>query len=286
MSCIELDDEQARQLINAEQVFEAYRAARATLRDRFAGSMAWKTVDGRTYLYGARNGVWKSLGPRSAKTEALHQNLLDERARARERSVGLARRLDRVAAVNRAQRLGWMPVIATRILRALAEARLMQPVISTVGTNALFAYERLAGVQINEAVLETADFDLLYDARASLKLIVPEIAVTGVVGLLRKVDPSFEVLGKSGCRAANRDGYIVDLIMPAPKDPLRTGPVARIGRDPDDLVAVEIAGRSWLVNSPKIRGTVLDLRGYPAELTAPDPRAFALHKAWLAQRPD
>lgn len=37
-----------------------------------------------------------------------------------------------------------MPVIAARILRALSEARLTEPVLATVGANALFGYERLA----------------------------------------------------------------------------------------------------------------------------------------------
>jgi hypothetical protein len=179
-----------------------------------------------------------------------------------------------------------MPVIAARILRALSEARLTEPVLATVGTNALYGYERMAGVQIDASIPETADFDLLYDARASLKLVVPDAAASGIVGVLRKVDSSFEMLGRRSYRAANRDGYIVDLITPAPRDPLLSGGDLRIGRDRDDLVAVEIAGLAWLVTSPKVRVTILDLRGYPAEMTIADPRAFALHKAWLAQRPD
>lgn len=144
----------------------------------------------------------------------------------------------------------------------------------------------MAGLQIDASILETADFDLVYDARASLKLVVPDAAASGIVGVLRKVDASFEMLERRSYRAANRDGYIVDLITPAPRDPLRGGNDLRIGREPDDLVAVEITGLAWLVNSPKVRVTILDLRGYPAEMTIVDPRAFALHKAWLAQRPD
>lgn len=282
----ELDGEQARQLINAEQVFDAYRSAQMTLRDRFAGSMAWKKVDERVYLYRARDGVWKSLGPRSPETEALRRHFIEGRIGARFRKTGLAQRLNKMAPVNRAHRLGRVPVIAARILRALAEARLTQPVIATVGTNALYAYERMAGVRIAESELETDDLDLLYDARASLKLITPEVAVSGVAGLLRKVDHSFEIIGRAGFRAANRDGYIVDLITPVPKDPIRPSRLRRIGSSPDDLTAVEIAGLSWLVNSPKETVTVIDMRGYPAAITVPDPRAFALHKAWLAERAD
>ena len=82
----------------------------------------------------------------------------------------------------------------------------------------------------------------------------------------------------------NRDGYLVDLIMPAPKDPMATVPRSRIGSDEADLQAVEIEGLSWLVNSPKATCVVIDERGYPLEMRVPDPRAFALHKSWLSER--
>lgn len=286
MAYAELENDQARQLINTGQVFDAYRSAQTTLRDHFLGSMAWKTVDGRAYLYRARNGIWTSLGPRSPETEAIRERFIEGRTRARLRKRGLAQRLDKMAPVNRAHRLGRMPVIAARILRALAEARLARPVIATVGTNAVYAYERMAGVQIAESDLETDDLGLPFDARASLKLVAPEVAAGGVAGLLRKVDHSFEIMGKAGFRAANRDGYIVDLITPAPKDPILPSGWRRIGSDGDDLTAVEIAGLSWLVNSPKASVTAINLRGYPVVTTVPDLRAFALHKAWLAERVD
>ena len=286
MAYRELDDERARHLINAEQAFDAYQSARSDLKRRYAGSMTWKTVEGREYLYRARQRAWKSLGPRSPETEAAHESFQAGRLRARNRSASLAERLDRMAALNRAYKLGRVPVIAARILRALADANLTEPVIVTVGTNALFAYERMAGVEVAAKNLETADIDLLYDARASLKLLAPAVAASGVAGLLRKVDRSFEVMGEGGFRASNSDGYIVDLITPAPKDPMRSSGRRRIGAAGNDLAAIEIVGLSWLVNSPKVRATVIDLRGYPAEMIVPDPRAFALHKAWLSDRED
>lgn len=190
-----------------------------------------------------------------------------------------------MAAVNRALKLGHVPTIAARVLRALWDAHLTETAIITVGTNALFAYERLAGIRIADAVLETNDIDLLYDARASLKLLAPEIAATVIAGLLRKVDRSFEIMGRGGFRASNREGYIVDLITPATRGPIRSMGRKQVGQS-DELTAVEIDGLAWLVNSPKVTATVMDLRGFPAEMVAPDPRAFALHKAWLAKRDD
>ncbi|WP_246684983.1 nucleotidyltransferase domain-containing protein [Methylobacterium sp. WL69] len=286
MSLSDLSGDQARQTIDVGQVFSSFATARAEWARRYAGSMSWKTVGGRDYLYRKRREAWKSLGPRTPETEAIATQFHEGRARLQERIAGLTKRLDAMAPVNRALNLGRLPVIAARILRALDEAGLIGTGIEVVGTNALFAYERLAGVQIASAHLATADVDLLFDARRSLRLLAPEVSATGVVGLLRKVDRSFEVLGRNGFRAVNRDGYLVDLIMPTMKDRMAKSPRSRIGSEATDLEAVEIEGLGWLVNSPKAVATVLDARGYPLTMVVPDPRAFALHKLWLAERQD
>ena len=84
----------------------------------------------------------------------------------------------------------------------------------------------------------------------------------------------------------NRDGFMVDLIQPLPKNRMARTPRSRIGTSPEDLSAVEIEGLTWLVNCPKVSAVTIDTRGYPVGLVVPDPRAFALHKAWLATRDD
>ncbi|KQP36779.1 nucleotidyltransferase domain-containing protein [Methylobacterium sp. Leaf100] len=286
MSLSDLNGDQARQTIDVDQVFSSFAMARGEWARRYRGSMSWKTVGGRDYLYRKRYEAWKSLGPRTPETEAMATGFHEGRAQLQERIAGLTARLDAMAPVNRALNLGRLPVIAARILRALDQAGLIGAGIEVVGTNALFAYERLAGVQIAGAHLATADVDLLFDARRSLRLLAPEVSATGVVGLLRKVDRSFEVLGRSGFRAVNRDGYLVDLIMPAMKDWMAKPLRSRIGTEATDLEAVEIEGLGWLVSSPKATATVIDARGYPLTMVVPDPRAFALHKLWLAGRED
>lgn len=191
-----------------------------------------------------------------------------------------------MAPVNLALRLGRLGTVAARNLRSLHKARLCEPPIVVVGANALFAYERAAGVQIGATLLATFDIDLLFDARSSLRLVAPDIAVSWILGLLRKLDHSFDVVGSGGFRAVNRDGYMVDLITPAAKDPMMDLARTRIGSTASDLKAAEIEGLSWLVNAPELTSIILDERGYPIEMQVPDPRAFALHGAWLAERAD
>lgn len=278
--------DQTRQIIDTEQVFDAWRTLSNEFPRRFSGSMAWKTVANRAYLYRKTSGIWKSLGPRTAETEHIFEQFHKGRQESRERLAALAARLNEMAAINRAMRLGRVPATTARILRALDKAALIGSALDIVGTNALFAYERLCGVRIESGLLATGDIDLLFDARTNLDLLRGNMGSEGLMGVLRTADSSFEPLAKRSFRAANEDGYLVDLIGPAPADPLVYSRVSGLSDNENDLAAVEIQGLQWLVNSPKVMVTVLDERGYPLQITSPDPRSFAIHKLWLSKRED
>lgn len=282
----DLSGEQIRQIIDAEQVFEAYRDARLEHDTRYRGSMVWKDIKGKTYLVRRARGADKSLGPRSPETEAILAAFEDGKSRLRQILEGTSRRLDEMAPVNRAMRIARFPKLAAKIVRRLDEAGLLGRNVLIVGTNALYAYERAAGVQIDSEHLATGDVDLLFDARSRLKLALDDFHEEGVIGLLRRVDNSFKVAGRKSYRAINQAGFMVDLIKPAPRDPLRPSGPASLGDAEGDLRAAEIFGLSWLLNSPKFEQTVIGEDGYPCRTVSPDPRAFALHKAWLSERQD
>jgi hypothetical protein len=53
-----------------------------------------------------------------------------------------------------------------------------------------------------------------------------------------------------------------------------------------DLVAIEVPGLQWLLNSPKLEAVAVDEDGWPVPMRVPDPRAFAMHKAWLSGLPE
>jgi hypothetical protein len=152
-----------------------------------------------------------------------------------------------------------------------------------VGTHALFAYEALSGVLFLSDILATEDIDLLFDARRRLKLKTSGIRREGLLGILRSVDKSFQPVSNDGYRAANKDGFLVDLIAPEARDPTMTA-AQRLGED-GDLVAAEIRSLMWLQNVPSVFATPLDERGYPVLLAAPHPLAFAAYKRWMAQQP-
>jgi hypothetical protein len=54
----------------------------------------------------------------------------------------------------------------------------------------------------------------------------------------------------------------------------------------EDSEGAAILGLGWLVNSPKMDVVAIDERGYPVRMVVIDPRAFALHKAWVSLRED
>src|SRR5215468_9552507 len=108
-----------------------------------------------------------------------------------DRLAGLSERLDKLAPVNVAMGLGRMPSIGARIVRACDEQGLLGEQLTVIGTNAMFAYEVQAGVQLESGLIATGDIDLLYDARRRLSLAVTGLATAGLIGLLKKVDESF-----------------------------------------------------------------------------------------------
>lgn len=279
-----LSGDQRRQLIDTQQAYEAWRGANAEARRRFAGSMRWGLRDGKEYLLRKIGKMETSLGPRNKEMEAVYEAFVRGRKENTDRLTGLSARIDQLAPLNVAMGLGRVPNIAGRILRTCDEQGLLGEQLVVVGTNALFAYEVQAGVQLESGLIASGDIDLLYDARRHLSLAVKGLATEGFIGLLRKVDGSFAPARPRAFRAANRDGYLVDLIRPEAKDVFRDKLPTALSELSDDLEGAAIFGLGWLVNSPKLEAIAIDEKGYPLRLVVIDPRAFALHKAWLSER--
>ena len=125
--------------------------------------------------------------------------------------------------------------------------------IRIVGTNAIFAYEAVAGVFAEASITTTEDLDLLFDARPGIHLASPPYLFEhSLMSLLHRVDRSFEQTGTT-FSAVNRDGYVVVLIKPMP-DPPWAKEREQVGdAKKTDLTAVTIEGLRWLENSPIAR---------------------------------
>ena len=266
MALAELTNEQRRQLIDVKQAFDVWRSAQRQFANSYKGTVRWKKSKGNEYLYRTvyrgTHEISKSLGPRSPRTEKIKEDYAGARLRLRQRLTKLKTRLKGMAPVNRALRLNRVPSIETRILSALDREGLLGKQIFVVGTNALFAYELMAGVFISGDLLATKDMDLLWDHRPRLSLVITDVESQGVLGLLREVDSTFKPAGQRSFRAENDQGYLVDLIRPLETD-LRVNAPEKIGQGEEELYAVGIEGLKWLVNAPKVEETVIGSDGMP-----------------------
>ena len=278
-----LTDNQSRMLTDTRQLFEAYTHALLN-RDRFPGSMTWKKSGNAKYLIKILDsrGTQKSLGRESEETTQRYRAFVEGKATAIDRFKTIEAKLDEQARFNKAARLGRVPTIAARVLRKLDRDRLMGRGVMVVGTNALYAYEAEAAVMVDRAQTATIDIDLLWDVRQRLQL-AADMAETGMIGILKSVDPTFEKT--ASYRATNAEGYFVDLIRPTSTPVEQDDGIRSIGGD-GDLEAAEIEGLWWLKNVPALSAVAVAEDGYPVRLEAPHPMAYAAHKMWLSGRPN
>jgi hypothetical protein len=124
--------------------------------------------------------------------------------------------------------------------------------------------------------------DLLFDARKQVSILAKKFQGNGLLGLLKKVDKTFEVSGADPFRAINRDGFMVDFIT-QDRGMLSHKPALL---SENDLALVEIANLEWLANSPRVETVVISAKGVPVMMPVSDPRAFMIHKVWLSNRYD
>lgn len=279
-----------RETINTSMRFGAFLEARRQT-DSYRGSMSFVRRGNGEYLlkdyYDPGNGVRRqtSLGKRSPETETLLRDFAAGRERAQERLSAATELLGRQAGINRSLGLRRVPEIGARIIRAIDAAHLLGRGLRIVGTNALFAYEAEAGVFFPSEIMTTEDIDVLMDARINMRILMDDPDMErSLIGILRKADRSFERT-RQRFQAANRDGYLVDLIAPMRDPPWQTQ-AAAVSTEPGDLEATEIEGLLWQENAPAFEAVAIDSRGFPVRIVAPDPRAFAVHKHWLSTRPD
>ena len=273
-----LSNQQRLHLVNSEQLFENYCAAQRHAKTYRYG-MRWKTVRGTEYLFKDkdRRGNGKSLGRRTPETEALLLTFTNGRAAAQERLRLITEQIVEQARLNKALRLGRVPRVVARVLRELDDAGLHED-FTVIGTQALYAYESAGGAHFLLELLASGDVDLLYDARHKITLVSDKLDGDGLLGLLKKADKTFECVRENGYRAANAGQFMVDLVI-APRG-MQVADAVTFGAS--DLVAAEVPGLQWLLNTPKIDTIAIDEDGWPVPIKVPDPRAFALHKAWLS----
>lgn len=284
----EIGEAIAKQYIDAEQTWRALQEA-ARRAVNYRGSMFWKKTGEREYLCRQYNRLQtKSLGVRSPATEDALAAFKRNKALAETNLKGLVETFERHRRVNAAIRVGRTPNMVIGLLEEFRRAGLQDHFL-IIGTNALYAYETHAGVRFSGDVTATVDIDLLWDSRKHITLLADgdeHFNKQGLIGVARKVDPTFTLQEDGEYRAVNSKGYMIDLIKRRPKSFFDDKEPQQLTSNRDDFWAAKILNMDWLLSAPRLRQVVVGINGGMAEMLTIDPRAFVLFKLYLSRKHD
>jgi hypothetical protein len=267
-----LDDDAARQYRDAVTCFTAWEHAESRA-DSLSGGMVWKRVKGKDYLVRtSRKGKQTSLGPRSAKTEALFAAFFPAKAAASARLAALRQTMRRHRRMNRALRVGRVPNALIELLHTADVVAANEAFV--IGEAALYAYEAAAGVRFNFSVLKPRCPPAPVECRVHLMLAINEAAAAdGALALLRRADRTFEIVDKTMGTVMNSAGVAVDVLV-----------VHQLDTSGADFWANPDRDIRWLINAPRWSEVIVGSNGTMARMTTVDPRTLVLHKDWLVGR--
>lgn len=266
-----LDDTQLRALIDLQDAYEAtLRLWRET--DRHAGRMNWKTISGRDYLYHVYGhaGVGKSLGPRSSETEARYEAFRKGKQETKAQLAATEPDLRRAAQVYAAVGLPVADSWAAKLFQHLDREGLMGRYVLVVGTNAMPAYQIEAQQRMQTRLYATRDTDLAWRGESSSGDAVLWPAI-------REFDPKFTINAERPFQAIGHGSRELELLAaPSVAETLKFEPF---------LPVANLVEQEWLLMGQPLRQVICSLDRTPCGIEVPDPRFFALHKAWLSKKP-
>jgi hypothetical protein len=266
-------DEQARLIINLAQQYQVWADAERSLLT-LPYNLLRKEVKGHAYLYEVldRANNARSLGPWSADAEARVEEYQATKKAAKERRALSGDALDTTCRLYRALRLPQIDSAAGGILREADRRGLLGTRLLVIGTNAMPAYSLEAAGFIRDVPDETFDFDMAWAAETMPEQEQP------VWDMLKAVDPTFTVNTERPFQARSAKAYEFELLAA----PSRLNSLPRRDRP----LPVALPEQEWLLRGRPVDHVLVarDLR--PARIVAPDPRWFALHKLWLAEKPE
>lgn len=273
---MKLSDEQLRGLVNAGQLYDAWKEVMVTL-SRMPGGMYWRVINSKEYLYQyvttAGKQQTKYVSPKTRDAEETYRDFKHTKKELEERRQGIEKRIEELAPTWRALRLPAIDTTAGNILRAFDQANFVGKSILVIGTYALKAYEveSATSFSVGMDATEDLDFTLFFDETNADPDLPRRLLLT-----LKQVDSSFIVATSSPKTVVNKNGYRVDL--------LTNTAAAQVMASARPWKPEALEGQEWLLLGNPVKTVLIDFQGWPVAVSAPDPRYFALHKLWLSKR--
>lgn len=271
-----------RAAANLEAAYDHWLDARQQLA-AMPVSLYWQTKANGDYLAIKRvsSASGTTIGPRSEETEAKLAEFTQRKAELKQRVSAADVTIGDRAAQYRALRLPSIPDRQAEIVRALDVAELLRNDLMVVGTNAFIAYSLLCNARFPTGVEETEDFDLAW-CRGSGVSLTRTIAApperSSLMTVLQGVDATFRLNPKKPYQALNANNYEVELLMAPSLAPLPKTEVFE--------PMVSLPEQEWLLRGRPLSVVVATIRQRACPLYVPDPRWMALHKLWLARKPE
>lgn len=280
---IPFSNESQRISANLEQIYSAWLDAKKQL-DALPVSLYWVTKDATDYLYAkthsSDNGT--SIGPRSLDTEAQLAAFTDEKEQLKARVASFDAVISERAALYRRLRLPSLPDRQAEILRKLDVEGLLGSDLLVVGTNAFVAYELFVGAKLPTGNEETEDFDLAWCRGSKVSLATLLGSTPGktktLFSVLKSIDSTYRIAPRKPYQAVSSDGYEVELLAAPSTHPLP--------KNEAFAPLASLVEQEWLLMGHAVSVVVATVRGRASPLVVPDPRWMALHKLWLADKPE
>jgi hypothetical protein len=259
---VKLTAEQSEHLQSLEALWETYGPA-LQASAAFSGGMGWKTVKGIEYLVRYQQGEdgkkrFSSFGRRSPETERKYDEFLNTAGNARTVRKELRETVALHCRLAKAYGIGRLPGRQAEIVDRFWMTGVSQR-LSLIGGTALLAYE--AGSRTLAPARLIKDDHLQFFARSIDGLDFEEIAEACDVD-------------KTGCRTRrygdrvairNDDGMVCEVLLPA------------FFLGDDEHPAAEVLSSAFEL--PPVRSLTVARDTRPIELTAVDPRTYALMAA-------
>lgn len=186
--------------------------------------------------------------------------------------------------MNRALRVGRVDPLVVALLHRLASTQLSEH-FRVVGTHALYAYEAAAGVRLDAQALATRDIDLLWDTRKRIIFSTQLARVdSSMLGVLKKVDPTFRIRKSQKYTAVNKDGFEVDIIRREQTDS-DPHPI-KLSDEEEDFWVAQARRANVLLDSPSFSAVIVAANGSMARMNTVHPATFVAFKRWLAGQAD
>lgn len=276
---------------NLEQGYAAWLDTQRALA-ALPASLYWAAKPEADYLTAkyssSDNG--SSLGVRSSATEAQYAAYVEERGSLKVRAASLGQQLAERIALYRTRALQ-LPLLAdepAEILRLLDVEDFLGRAVLVVGTNAFAAYQLACGARFPTGNESTEGIDLAWCRGTRAAMLVtgkpaepdrPEPAERkSLFNLLRQLDASYRINSRTPYQAVNAAGYEVELLAAPSTHPLPKNEAF----DP----MASLIEQEWLLLGRPVTAVVATPRGRVCPLVVPDPRWMALHKLWLADKPE